>query len=428
MEWALAANQIMQGGYSAYLMGERNKIAQADLSLRQRSFAADLERQKADIALRDREMNMRESLNKIAVRQANDAYDLNSAMAESHPEIDRQFGQLERMTIDEDVEGLRKAKFTPITLPATWSKATQDRMNAQLGAQFRQSQMAALNASSSFQTKKTTVDNLIDYNTKLAQDSAKDKNAALKRHMADETRVLIQAGMPVSQLPADMAALVAEADQYAAERKLASSEKYQTAGLLASARGAVALATANKDRYAFYDDRLKSRDAEITQMEKNVAGVDLPVGPKKELLPKQMRQIDWLKRMRNVEARNAAAARAGKRTPEQMAQLYSEDEGFIEVEYEFETAAKRDPVTGKEIPPQKVKSKRDLSKAELPGLMAFLEQNNGKINSQVLILRPDYSSEEESAKASTGKAKAGGKTPPKEKAGEKAPPAKSVNL
>jgi len=272
------------------------------------------------------------------------------------------------------------------------------------------------------------VDNLIDYNTKLAQDSAKDKNAALKRHMADETRVLIQAGMPVSQLPADMAALVAEADQYAAERKLASSEKYQTAGLLASARGAVALATANKDRYAFYDDRLKSRDAEITQMEKNVAGVDLPVGPKKELLPKQMRQIDWLKRMRNVEARNAAAARAGKRTPEQMAQLYSEDEGFIEVEYEFETAAKRDPVTGKEIPPQKVKSKRDLSKAELPGLMAFLEQNNGKINSQVLILRPDYSSEEESAKASTGKAKAGGKTPPKEKAGEKAPPAKSVNL
>lgn len=412
MEWALAANQVMQGGYSAYLMGERNKTAREDLSLRQRSFAAELERQKEDLNLRKRDMTMRENLNKIAVRQANDAFDLEEAQAFAYPEINNQFSQLQKYASDEDVEGLRSASFKPVVLPANFSRQTQDKLNSVLSARFRDEKMAAMGASSAVATKRQTIENLLELNTKLARDAASNPNAALRRHLADETRALIQAGIPISKLPNEMAALVAEADSYAAERKLASSEKYKTAEMLALAKTATASAAAQKDKFGFYDDRIKSLDNQLKNAMDSATGVNMPIGPQKDMLPVQVEEIDFLNRYRQVLTRNTAMARSGYRSDADMANLFEGEESFVEVEYEYTEPEKIDPRTNQKIPSRRVKNKADLSTSELPRLMQFLNKTNGKVNSQKIVTRPTYKQVGDEIRA---------KQKPAEKAGQNKP-------
>lgn len=351
MQWALAANQIMQGGFSSYLMGQRNQIAREDLSLRQRAFMAEQQRAQDDLSLRNRDMVMRENESKIRVRAANEAFDLKEAAASVYPEIDSQFNDLARLGVNDDVEALRNANFKPLVLGSSFDKRTQDNLNAIKSREFNDRKEALLGQSNGAKIRRQNLENLVDYGNYLASaeagedyvnfdksdtpqiEAATEEDAAKFRQLAAEAHMFISSGMSFSQLPAEHASVLTKANRYAAKRALASSEKMNVAAIVAGPRQAAAANTASKNEMDLFQENIKSLDDEIKKVSDQAAGVNIMSADKK-YNESRVELVNWLND-KKAHSKKAIAMYQNNQISKGDLQNILADEELHDVTYEF---------------------------------------------------------------------------------------------
>lgn len=393
-EYGFAVGRGIQDTYSNVLMGLREGRAQEELSLRQRAFLAEQERQKEDLSLRNRDMIMRENESKIRVRAANDTYDLNEAAAFAYPEIENQFSQLDLAAANDDLDSIKNARFKPIVLPQTgqgsFSRQTQDRLNAAKSMEFNAKREALLGQSSALARRRENLENLIDYSTYLGSVEAgggdpltgeNSADAARMRQLAGETHALISGGVSFSALPAEHADVLTRANQYSAKRKLDSSEKFQVARALGQARQAGAGNTKTKNKVDYFTGILESDRKERQSFADQQSGVNITDGSaQKSLQPYRSDIQNFLARREAIRRRALAMYSRNTENPQVESlvdDIFGEDE-FYEVTFEYQDdSGSRKTVT------------KDYSAPELQSLENLLKRKNGRVIENKIIKRPN---------------------------------------
>ncbi|NDB96526.1 MAG: hypothetical protein EBZ78_10280 [Verrucomicrobia bacterium] len=378
-EYGFAVGRGIQDTYSNVLMGLREGRAQEELSLRQRAFLAEQERQKEDLSLRNRDMIMRENESKIRVRAANDTYDLNEAAAFAYPEIENQFSQLDLAAANDDLDSIKNARFKPIVLPQTgqgsFSRQTQDRLNAAKSMEFNAKREALLGQSSALARRRENLENLIDYSTYLGSVEAGGGDPLTGENSADAARMRQLAGET-----AEHADVLTRANQYSAKRKLDSSEKFQVARALGQARQAGAGNTKTKNKVDYFTGILESDRKERQSFADQQSGVNITDGSaQKSLQPYRSDIQNFLARREAIRRRALAMYSRNTENPQVESlvdDIFGEDE-FYEVTFEYQDdSGSRKTVT------------KDYSAPELQSLENLLKRKNGRVIENKIIKRP----------------------------------------
>lgn len=361
---------VGQGISSNLLMGMREARARQELSLREKAFMAEQQMVQDDLSLRNRDMAMRENESRIRVRAANDAFDFKEAEASVYPEIDSQFNDLDRFGVNDDVDGLRQASFKPLVLPSTFSRRTQDNLNAVKAREFNERREALLGQSNGAKLRRQNLEDLVDYGNYLGSveagedfvnfdksdtpemEAATSGDAARFRQLAAEAHMFIRNGMSFSQLPAEHAAVLTKANRHSAKKTLAASEKMNVAAVLAGPRQAAAANTAKKTEMDRYQEQIKAIDDEIKVVSDQIAGVNI-VDAGKDYNDSRVELVNWLNDKKANDKKAIALYQNNQITKAQLEQTLAGEE-LHEVTYEFkgkngQTVTKKELLSGVEF-------------------------------------------------------------------------------
>ena len=173
-EYGFAIGRGLQDTFSNVLMGLREERANKDLSLRERQFA------------------MQQRLGDLQYQQAQKQMDLQDATVSGAPMVADQFQGLHNYAYSDNFDALKNASYKDVSIPGASPYASQAFNNAQR-QQFEATKTQLLSASAGMKNRLQDINNLSEYSLSLSSNP-------MDRGIADETRIMLQAGAPVPEI------------------------------------------------------------------------------------------------------------------------------------------------------------------------------------------------------------------------------------